>query len=815
MLTVSRILLGLVFGAALALQRSHAGSELLSLPGAFAGDAAGARARALIVIGLAALIAPRLLNARKRGERAVLLVASAVGFSGAAFALGSPRFAPPELLLTAVVLVLALLLGRRVPEQPGAGTERSHPLALLATAVGAAGVALCLEGLARPLAERGGGLPQDAAVFATVLLAVATIGGFVLSGIARGERPRPDGGDVAALCALAGAAAFGGALSMYQLASDGGFLASLARVGLDLTAAGTLTGDAWIGATVLAPAAIFAGAALFGARRAADFAALAFGAAAGVWLAPTLLAVEPGAVDLEAAPGSFSLLRLGALVAAAGAIASALVARGGLGAFPRVVGIPAAIACALLAWRSGAGSFEVQRIVSGLPVRPLLVCELPEGQLVVDPPRGDGQLVSLAGRAIAPDADHARVDALAIVQAFDLLPDATRVSGPRVLFAGQMTRARRDLLNDLGAVQVDRGAAWWRAMAGIEALTDGSIVNGAILAPGEARARIADGVYDLVLVPPCGGSAPVIPDVEAPAGTLVVAWIDGAADDLAARAIGRPLLLLADGIEQLCVGIVWGRDDEVGRAPAATPFFASGEPTGGSLLARLEPATWLRPDRNRLELGRRLENANVGGPHASFTAGLRRHLAVQSASSPYETREQRIELDEEALDLFYLAGLEAEPDRFLREWWVGLSRVLRGKRDIVNIYELLEPLEETWGPWKELVLALAEADLEELDPDGALARLETVIATSATDPELFAIRGRAHEEKGDYATAAEAWRRARELRPGEASIERSLGIALFKANDPEGKTILEGILKRMPEDVTVAELLGVEIGHDH
>ena len=129
-----------------------------------------------------------------------------------------------------------------------------------------------------------------------------------------------------------------------------------------------------------------------------------------------------------------------------------------------------------------------------------------------------------------------------------------------------------------------------------------------------------------------------------------------------------------------------------------------------------------------------------------LTRGLALHFAAQQLSSPYETRAQQIELEEEALRAFFAAAPAAgKLDPFTRVLWEALAWLCMEKRMPEHALVYLEPMAERFAPWPALDRAVARAYLEVLEPATARrflerarqalpARLGHAASTSGADP---------------------------------------------------------------------------------
>jgi predicted Zn-dependent protease len=181
---------------------------------------------------------------------------------------------------------------------------------------------------------------------------------------------------------------------------------------------------------------------------------------------------------------------------------------------------------------------------------------------------------------------------------------------------------------------------------------------------------------------------------------------------------------------------------------------------------------------------------------------------AQAASSPFETPAERVELPEAALTRLRDAAIALEPDAFVHSTWDGIARTLSGKRDVARVRAQLEPLARAHGAWPELEKALARADLESLEPDDAVRRLAAIETLARDDFDYWWLTGEARLRAKDRTGAVHAWRRALELRPNHPAILRRLGPELVRQNDPQGRAIIEQLLKTNPNDPQLTPFLG-------
>jgi hypothetical protein len=248
--------------------------------------------------------------------------------------------------------------------------------------------------------------------------------------------------------------------------------------------------------------------------------------------------------------------------------------------------------------------------------------------------------VTLDRRAITPPFEEIAVDELRLRGSFELLPSTLRSKGVvRLLFVGQLTPERVRVLGDLGVHAIDRTAAWHLAMKRFEdVLWDQLPVpekppEGAILSLDEARARIAGGEYDLVLVPSTPGDPPRTRQVDVPAITTVVRWI-GIDEPMVSRDLGEQVAFTADGFEFPAVALLTHAASTEGPGVSAPLLIAPGVPRAAPtpfswLQVRKSERGDLRAERARADVMARFAAAAASGPDAELLAGLANFQAAQ------------------------------------------------------------------------------------------------------------------------------------------------------------------------------------------
>jgi cytochrome c-type biogenesis protein CcmH/NrfG len=103
--------------------------------------------------------------------------------------------------------------------------------------------------------------------------------------------------------------------------------------------------------------------------------------------------------------------------------------------------------------------------------------------------------------------------------------------------------------------------------------------------------------------------------------------------------------------------------------------------------------------------------------------------------------------------------------------------------------------------------ALAKADLESLEPQEALRRLDSLKESSPEDFEVWSLLGQAQCALGDGPRALESWRRAVWLKTSDSAARRKIALALARSGDAEGREALRQILLETPNDQELKSFL--------
>ena len=440
--------------------------------------------------------------------------------------------------------------------------------------------------------------------------------------------------------------------------------------------------------------------------------------------------------------------------------------------------------------------------------------ETPEGMFTLEGRRFGVEIVTLNRRELSPGAARARLDADRLQLSMRLINPFVRArKEARVLFIGQITPGRWLTLQQEGAARVDRSAAWWRAMQTLEneLFPTPERPPGDILSPAEARQRVADGKYDLVLAMPVTGDQPNGPYrmgdpdwLPLPDTTVGVAWFDAryALDHVRFDA---PVLLVPDGVAGLGVGVVVHADEELTKEqlllPAGNP--RRFHPPLSGLSQRFEERTYGHLER----FARRLADAAPDPAGRLLPEALVAYFGAQHRSSPYENPEARVELPVEALDALLEHSRGRRLDAFTRGLWEEIALVLRGKRWVPEILEVIPPLLEEHGPWATLQRVHAHALLESFAATDALEVLEGIEELAPHSWESWAYTGEAHRMLGDHRSAADAFREAYRI-DASYSLLRALAIEAVLTGAPDAQELVEKALEEHDEDEVLLEYRG-------
>ncbi|MFT4538485.1 MAG: hypothetical protein ACI841_001623 [Planctomycetota bacterium] len=845
---MNRILLGAAGGALLSASRLPAGRTLIELGGVSFAAQSWADAGVMIAFALSVCLARRAFVGHSGLN---LLIGAVAGFIAHAAVL-HPKAASLGMFAIGAPLILLLLLafvasrgsqiaGSNSSEKQTRETDDGDSIvATVAVRFGllliGAGTALALSVLGRHLQLLSAGEAADQLVFGSLFGAIAIIGAISFGPFLRGGASDAAGPRALALSSLLTAAAAVASLRVLSgLSSSRGLDRFLRRWDMDTSMVGTWSYDLVIAAPVLVVPAFFFGTALYCARRRFDLGAIFVGAALSPLVTAWRLSVEAGTVDLEAHAFSANLLVDACGIASLGVLLATAALRGSL--MVRASGAVVALTVGLYTDQLPTLKMPILSPWKITPTVPTLMVDSPLGLATIEGANLGHPQATLDRKELTPSARNTGHDAFRIEQSLRLVGWQEGRRPARVLFIGELTPTRVAALTRstiCPVASVDRTASWYRLSAAFEAelfaaerelaaVSPASALlppKGELIAPREALLRITSGNYDLVIVPPVQGLTPILPgDIDALSeNTIVVAWFD-AASGVAQQTLDR-VVALAGGVTELSIGLI--------AAPAALNL-----PRAGDRESRVTPSgvllvnadfnydvpcivDWLqlkqdaRSRRNRTDLAAGLARSNPTGVAADVTRGLAMHFAAQVPSSPYQTPEEGIEFDEEGLGHWQSAALAQEPDAWTIAMWRRIAAVMIAKREIGQIYRLLPPLIERWGfdIWPELQRALAQADLEALEPESAAERLQALVHSAPGDPDLHEMLGRALSGAGDWTAAAQSFRNCIDLAPARgAALERDLAVALLYAGDPEGAVRVQELIEANPDDPSLVELL--------
>jgi hypothetical protein len=635
------------------------------------------------------------------------------------------------------------------------------------------------------------------------------VGGLSFGGLLAQREGKTRQGKAHMAAGLVGAMALLGSLiALRGVSTPRGLRSYLARFSffdLDASLFGQLPYDFLLGSLVFVLPGFALGALLHGIQLRSTLVSLFLGAAAGLMAIPRLL--DHGAeLDVVGGPHSAQLIRWGMCAIGLGGVFWCFKKR-------ELLRAPSGLALGLASLAASLSPIliPVQQL-RVLPAwerfpRPFAeVFDTPEGQISIHPSAPGIDRVALDNRDLTPDRERGGIDARRLKAATALL-DPEKISvGARALLIGQLTPGRALVLESEGIVHLDRTGAWWRSMEWLEQRLfrdrlDMLPSEGSILDPQTARDGIGSGHYDLVIALPLSGDAPMAPAPDLPDGTLAVAWFDGEGT-LSRRSLPEPVLVVSDGLSHLSLGLVWGAVLSATPQPSRPAALRAGEPRTGT--GRNE-WMFMRPDDRRrrcqVELAERLRDANAANDFRFLTRGLAEHFIAQERSSPWGDRAEKTEVSKEALASFTEALTVGEPDALTREVWDGLAAVLAGKREIEAIDVWLRPAAEIWPVWPALERAIALADLESLDPQAAIARLQALVHHDPDDFEAVRLLGKAHEQAGQPEQAAEVWQALLDRQPESRRTRRKLALAWVAAGEFDlARPLLRDLLKENPED---------------
>ena len=762
----------------------------------------------------------------RKGRIVLLLFAALIGW----FLIdkGFPQGHGEAVLVGFAGLISLAIVGKctgpdQAPEEPERDESGRLPTGgLSGIAVCGAGIALALEGMMRNARLLGGGLPADDSVFGTAFLVFAFV-----SAIAFTRNIKSTGGTGLAKAIVGSCTALAVILtlrSLFNLASNRGLDLYLkgadgnlgswlpfTDMTLDMSSNGMIEYNLAIAGPLLVLPGFLAGAMVGLSRKPVELAALLVGASGGLALIPHLLAFQLGTDGTLEESTSSAVAMYGAVLAGIGAIL--LVFTGpGLSRTQRLVGGVAAVAAILTGQFASVPKITVLSPWAKRIVVADLSHDIPAGLVTIEPGPEDQSIATLNRRPLTPNRSETPLAVARIRQSWAMLGELEEGAKPRVLFVGQLDPARALALVDLGAGSIDRTASWSEAMGILEQkLFDGrpSWFAGDILSPASARARLAAGDYDLVIVPAVRGGTPTTRNLASPKDTTVVVWFDAGAA-VAHQHMGQEVLVSAPGLTDLFVAVARGPQVEAAvsrsgwgtlrRLPVSDPL----PPVPMMTTLNLRPER--REDFHRSRFADRLAAAELT---PGLGAGLSTHFHAQKPSSPFASAVEGIELLDEASQKFSEAASGAEPSALAVELIETLAYLFRAQRGAEEIDKFLMLPAERHAVWPALEYALAQASLEFLEPEAAVESLTRVHAAGYATLDSLAMLADAQTQVGDHHGAATSLDQALALAPHHPKLERRRAMCLARAGDDRATDALRHALEENPDDEELKRFLDV------
>jgi Flp pilus assembly protein TadD len=813
MYALAQFLFGALFGAVLSRTRSGLGGGLTTWTGLDAHSTALWSVFALLLGGI-------VVRTYARGPRLSALWGLPLGYAVHAF-LGTASYGMP-MLDVLLFMPLLVVLGLAAKTKVDARLPQPKKLELVGLFLAAAGVAVALACVGRHARLLGDGSTGAASAHGVVLLLLMAVGASAFTMMLISLRTARLASYVA--LALAASSCLLSLSWLDSVSTQRGLAEHLERFGLDFSWRGTWRWDALLAASAYALPALSLGVALHALRGKYATGVALVGGAVGLLLVPELLAAgDPTQDALSAA----QWIPLAVWVTCAGAALAALAESKER---TRWFAVAPILGCAALVAIPTVKPVVLLAPWSRRPVIPYLAADAAVGFATVEPGDGGLKIATVERRLVTPNLDDAGEDMARLRTSVALVPQAVRAArgksgeGLRVLFVGQLTALRWAALRESGVTSIDRTAAWHDLMPRMElALFElkpedqDNLPAGFVLEPGVAWERYHDGQYDLVICPAILGEFVPVHSLTPMDGTTVVRWLDGDAplpEDLPdAHWNGSPtrvLLVQGRGLESLqCAHVVGG--EHTPESPWTLWSYAEDgfedAPRADELLRR-----WSRPAlRGAADRGNAyaaFEAAQGDGTGRTLCEAGRAFASAQVVSSPYETQEEQVELPDEVLQLLTRAGATPRVDAYARSAIERAAAVLVGKRDVQRLTSFATPLAAQHAPWPALEIALAHADLESLDAEGAVARLKALAPLAPRTVEYHGLYALALEEAGDRTGAVSAWRAALALQPEAHNLQRSLAAALVRNGDPEGRRLVEALLQEHPEDEALRAYLG-------
>ncbi len=819
---------GFLGGALLSALRAPLGLDLLRVVALDAPTSAAFRGAALLAIAMAVYDA-RIFAAGV--PMLALLTATLAGYLAhglylEGWLLLGTRGGFALLLVGSALALNGLARSRRTFEPSAVDADgRTGVVEALGFCLAGGGAACAAEILARPLRSLGLGLAEDDTVFGGVFLLALLFGAAAFGGLVPVRRRRE------ALAAGLGLGALACALGADRLASlaDPRVLVTQVRslaslvvfqddvsspLRADVAHVGTWRVDAVLAASCLLVPGLVLGAALGRRGEPKRLAWVLVGAALGSFVLPFALRASVETFDADGLAESTRMIGIIGAATRVAAIGGALV----LLRSPRGIGRLAGFAGTVLAFAGP--SFVTVRDpwlftpwVETPRVVPRLVIDAPEGLLSVEHVRG-GRVTTLDRVRLTPVPGEQAGDEERILRSLALLGDERPRA--RVLLVGQLTPERSAVFESFDSIRLECTAPWWRnaraleesMFEGYEAQPVGSWVPMPI-----AAERIRDGEYDLVIVPPVFGQrlpslaaqfvsaparAPRNSGWEVPEGSLAVVWLDSAAD-LEGTNLGERVLVSASPIEEPCIGVVIG-------TPVEADALAHGAPASPGRSSTLRTLAHLRLHAARSRLFERLAESNAGGAHEGLMRFLSLHFSAQAESTPFASRDERVEIDPESLPHLRAYALAGDLDPFARNLIEDVATILGTKRRPDLTLEFVEPIARAHAPWPALDRCLLVAFMEfDLDEE-VMPRLRELLEREPYDLSLILMGAQWEEHVGRPEAARALLERALDIQPDRPDVLKRMALLLRRQGSDEAQEWTRKALEAAPEDPDLLDL---------
>ncbi len=836
---VRLVTFGALGGVLLSALRAPLGLDLLTATAVEGTTAFGFRAAALFTLAIA-IAGARLL----RTSVPTLPLLMSIGLGYAVHGLWLEALAPLgsrlDFAIALIGIYVAMYFTARSDDsvesepneqpQPKSDPHPTKLLECLGLALGGAAVVIALETTAHPLRQLGLGLPADDTAFGVGFFAFLVLGA---AAFGRFFPVRQYGQTVAILtCGVTALACSVGLNRLNELTTPGVLAGFVKQVGslfvfdegeptifrVDISHLGTWRVDLLLAGTCLILPGLIFGIALFATRDRRSLASLLVGAALGTMAYALLLsnAAEPLSFEaLESSSHAAGMLAAACYSAGVGAL---LVAFGSGSPVARSIGVFGAL---LLGASPSFLSVKDPWIFSAWDqtpaVEPSLIIESSVGLLTVEPARGS-DVLTLDRNRLTPAPVEEEADTRRIRQSLGLLGPLE--SPPRVLLVGQITPSRAQAFRRFGEIELERTAPWYNHMPAIEKqLFAGSseVLSGERIALATARERVADGEYDLILIPPTvGRRLPSLPaqwdsapsamprssSWSVPDGTIAVTWLD-TASDLANTDLGERVLISTLPFSEPFIGLVLG--EPKGGEPTVAGSARGRAPSG---LATLMLRGYQRQHQTRANVFRRLQEASRGSPSESWTSALSAHYGEQTEVNPVGSWDQGIFISDEMLQHLRTVGTDAgELSPSVRLFIEQIAKTLRTVRSPDLVLEYILPIAEAHSPWYELDFAVVQAYMEFDMAEEVEAGLPGLLSADVFDIGFLVTTAFWYRDRGDLEDAFESFRRAQSLQPGRYDVVRPGALIAHELKHQDAEQWLRNALELDPDDHEIRDLL--------